>query len=103
MVVKYTQALNSGANDQSRRVLEGQLSWLVNAVGAIIGGHYNTSSRPSLHPTMVYGYSAVSMRQQMQPGDELVDADLSKCVLQLVEVLNQKHLTRTPTLSITID
>ena len=26
----------------------------------------------------------------MQPGDELVDADLSKCVLQLMDVLNQK-------------
>jgi hypothetical protein len=92
MVRNYTQALASGAHDQQRRVLEGQLAWLVNAVGAIIGAHYSTSARP-VHTVMVYSYAS-SMRNMMQPGDELVDADLSKCVLQLVDVLNQKSEVR---------
>ena len=37
MVGQYTTALQQGAPDQQRRVLEGQLAWLVNAVGAILG------------------------------------------------------------------
>jgi exportin-7 len=70
---QYREALGALSTDQSQavrsriEVLEGQLAWLVYVVGAIISGHSWASS-------------------QHREGDELVDGDLSRRVLQLMQV-----------------
>jgi len=95
MARQYQQALASGAPEPQRRIVEGKLAFLVNAVGAIIGGHYSVSTKaPYSHP--MYSYALSHTQQTIQPGDEIVDADLSKCVLQLMDLLGQKAEVRGP-------
>ena len=72
-------------------ILEGQLAWLVRVSGAMIGGHYTVETRIELEGTMLI--SAPVMSANLQQGDEMVDADITRRLLSLV-VMQQNRFMR---------
>ena len=72
-------------------VLEGQLAWLVRVSGAMVGGHYTVETRIELEGSMLI--SAPVMSANLQQGDEMVDADITRRLLSLV-VMQQNRFMR---------
>lgn len=99
MLAHYASSLGSEPSKQ-RKILEGQLAWMVNAIGAIIGGHYSlASSRPSGYSN---GRGPQAIDQMIKPGDELLDADLARRVLQLLQPLATAQPRCLPQLEVAV-
>merc|ERR1712166_212481 len=104
MMSQYSSVLASsgGTSNKQRQILEGQLAWMVNAVGAIIGGHYSVSSGRPLHSVSAPSRAPSIDIMQMKPGDELIDADLSRRVLQLLQPLAAAGQRSIPQLEVAL-
>jgi len=84
----YESALTAGSTHQVR-VLEAQLAWLVRVSAAMVGGHYAMETHISIQGQRVVPQSV--MGTNMQNGDELIDADVSRRMLQLVMMVERRH------------
>ena len=77
----YEHAVAAG-NVAQVQVLEAKLAWLVRVCAAMIGGHYALETQIKIEGSRVM--PTVQMGTNMQEGDELVDADVSRRMLQLI-------------------
>jgi exportin-7 len=69
-------------------LLEGQLAWLVRVCASLIGGHYVIEHRIQIDGAVMRHKPQVA--PNMRDGDQLVDADVTGRVLQLVLLLQRE-------------
>jgi hypothetical protein len=85
----YGRMLSSqGGGGDDRLRVEGQLAWLVRVCAGLIGGHYVVEKRVEIDGSFVRPTAVVA--PNMQEGDQLTDADVTRRVLQLVLLLQQE-------------
>jgi exportin-7 len=77
----YEHALATG-NAGQVQVVEAKMAWLVRVCAAMIGGHYTLETQIKIEGSRVM--PSVQMGTCMQDGDELIDADVSRRMLQLI-------------------
>ena len=91
LVPAYEHALSS-SNAQQVQLVEAKLAWLVRVSAAMVGGHYTLETQIKIEGSRVRPTAV--MGTNMQEGDELVDADVSRRMLQLIMMTQNKAASR---------
>ena len=87
--ISYLRSNPSDAAFTTLRVVECQLSWIINVIGAIIGGAAQASS-PYFSSYGYVGSSTASTASPSSLSDEACDADLARRVLTLMSQVDTR-------------